>query len=350
MINSAIFETQRQIYMNISIRSTFLLILTLTYAVIQSQYTETINSNRPGQSQGAFAVGTSVLQFESGAFLGNEIHTLLNTDTDIVGLNFSARYGVWKEALEINTIIQLQSNTTTFTTGATNSTQNTDFSRLSLGAKYLVYDPYKNRALEKPNLYSYHDQFKFKWKTLIPAVSVYGGVNYRGSDNSITPPQLEGFSPIVLLATQNNWARWVWVNNFMFEDFTTDFSSFTWITTLTRSIAQKWAVFGEFQLINGDLNIDQIFRLGGAYLILKDLQVDISGLTNFKDTPSRIQAEIGLSYRLDFHKSDEHIQESKTKKSDKVLPGEKKSKKKKKKRKNRKDAIDFEDDGDGIQL
>ena len=31
-----------------------------------SQYTEVINSNRPGTSQGAFSVGKNVLQFELG--------------------------------------------------------------------------------------------------------------------------------------------------------------------------------------------------------------------------------------------------------------------------------------------
>ena len=30
-----------------------------------SQYTEVINSNRPGSSHGAFSVGVNVLQFES---------------------------------------------------------------------------------------------------------------------------------------------------------------------------------------------------------------------------------------------------------------------------------------------
>ena len=33
-----------------------------------SQYTETINSNRPGTSHGAFSVGRDVLQFEIGGF------------------------------------------------------------------------------------------------------------------------------------------------------------------------------------------------------------------------------------------------------------------------------------------
>ena len=37
-----------------------------------AQYTDVINSNRPGASQSAFSVGTNVLQFEIGPYLMNE--------------------------------------------------------------------------------------------------------------------------------------------------------------------------------------------------------------------------------------------------------------------------------------
>jgi len=329
--------------MNVSKISTFLIAFLVLCTAAYGQYTETINSNRPGQSQGAFAVGNGVLQLESGIFYGNDDHNLLNTDTDILGFDFNVRYGFWREALEVNAIVQFQSNTIAFTTGSLSDVEQADFSRLTIGAKYLFYDPYKNAEEEKPNYYSYHDNFKFKWKSLIPAVSVFLGVNYRGEENRITPPQLEGISPILLVATQNNWGRWVWVNNFIVEDFTTDFPSQTWISTMTHSFSEKWAAFGEFQLINGDLNSDQIVRLGGAYLFTKDFQIDVSGLLNFKDTPSRNQVALGLSYRFDFHGLDEIIEEKENtddKKKDKDS-----SKKKKKKKKKRKDTIDFEDDG-----
>ena len=38
----------------------------INFSLLNSQYTETINSNRPGLSQGAFSVGKDVLQFELG--------------------------------------------------------------------------------------------------------------------------------------------------------------------------------------------------------------------------------------------------------------------------------------------
>ncbi|MDX1463741.1 MAG: transporter, partial [Marinirhabdus sp.] len=78
-----------------------------------AQYTEMINTNRPGVSQGAFSVGTNVLQFETGFSLGKEKHELLNTETSTFGWDYSARYGFWKEELEVSIIGSLQSNTVT---------------------------------------------------------------------------------------------------------------------------------------------------------------------------------------------------------------------------------------------
>ena len=43
-----------------------------------SQYTETINSNRPGTSHGAFSVGRDVLQFEVGLKNYSLTHSNLN--------------------------------------------------------------------------------------------------------------------------------------------------------------------------------------------------------------------------------------------------------------------------------
>ena len=38
----------------------------LSSSLSYAQYTNLINSNRPGSSQGAFAVGVNVIQFETG--------------------------------------------------------------------------------------------------------------------------------------------------------------------------------------------------------------------------------------------------------------------------------------------
>ena len=67
-----------------------------------SQYTETINSNRPGTSHGAFSVGRDVLQFEIGGNNYSFSHANLN-DSEIRGINavYNIRYGLYLENLEI---------------------------------------------------------------------------------------------------------------------------------------------------------------------------------------------------------------------------------------------------------
>ena len=65
-----------------------------------SQYTETINSNRPGSSEGSFSVGIDVLQFESGLSLRN---VMLNKITLFdYELTNKFRYGIISEKLEFN--------------------------------------------------------------------------------------------------------------------------------------------------------------------------------------------------------------------------------------------------------
>ncbi|MBT8318761.1 MAG: transporter [Gramella sp.] len=278
---------------------------------LHAQYTETINSNRPGQSQGAFAVGTNVIQLESGVFFGNEEHTALGTDTDLWGIDYQLRYGLLFENLELNLTGAYESQDIFRNfLGTTSEGKISNFRSNTIGAKYLIFDPYVSLEEDKPNLYSWKANQKFKWKTLIPAVSLYAGANFSFGDN---PYLYEGegkFSPKAAIITQNNWGRWVLVLNFIADKLTEDFRSYTGIVTFTHTLSQNLAVFGEYQTIKSDIYADDILRAGGAYLIGKDFQFDISGLVNFKDTPSKWQVAAGVSYRFDMHQIDEFLEDS----------------------------------------
>lgn len=282
-----------------------ILLLSLSTYTANAQYTETINSNRPGQSQGAFAPGRGVLQAEIGTTLGRESHNLRFTETDNIGVDFALRYGAIKEQLEFIVDGNFLYEDITPTAGNAEPYTQSGFPIITAGAKYLVYDPYKNRE-DKINLYSYWANRRFKWNTLIPAVSVYAGANYAyETDNPFLPESQRGFTPKAILITQHNWGRWVWVNNFIYDQFTTDFPTKAWITTMTHSFNPKIAAFAEFQFISSDVYSDDLLRFGSAYLISRNFQVDISALINFKETPERQQLGLGLSYRLDFHSKDE---------------------------------------------
>jgi len=298
-------------YLNMPKACLYTMLLVMITTSTFAQYTETINSNRPGQSQGAFAVGTNVLQLETGPYFGNDEHLGLGTDTDIWGIDYELRYGLLFERLELNLsgAFENQDITRSFL-GVDGESNRRNFKSNTIGAKYLVFDPYVSLAEDKPNLYSWKANQRFRWKTLIPAVSIYVGANFSFGDN---PYLFEGegkFSPKAAIITQNNWGRWVLVLNFIADKLTEDFRSYVGIATMTHAVTPNFAVFGEYQAIKGDIYADDLLRAGGAYLIGENLQFDVSGLINFKDTPSRWQVAAGISYRLDLHKVDEFLEES----------------------------------------
>tara|TARA_R110001592_G_scaffold236012_5_gene494225 strand:- start:1169 stop:2128 length:960 start_codon:yes stop_codon:yes gene_type:complete len=269
-----------------------------------SQYTDVINSNRPGVSRSAFSVGTKVAQFEVGPYFIKEKRTpALQTETSGYGIDFAARYGLLLEQLELNIEGTYQNDKKTYFSTVPFDENRSNFKNLTIGAKYLIFDPYKNSENEKPNLYSWKANHQFKWSSLIPAVSAYIGVNYDTKNNPYTAPGVEGISPKVMIISQNNFnSGWVFVINLIKDRIGTDQSDFSYILTLTHSFSPKWVVFGETQGIKSDFYADNLFRFGGAYLWGKDFQLDTAITLNTKDTPSVFSVNFGASYRLDFHK------------------------------------------------
>ncbi len=282
---------------------------TATYA----QYTETINSNHPGQSQGGFSVGTNVLQFEGGLAFGRERHELLDTKASAFGLNYAIRYGLYFEALELNfsgTYLG-QNVTETFANGDETKFGLSGFPMNTLGLKYLIWDPWKRKKEEKPNLKSWRENHRWKWKFLIPSISAFAGANFVFSSSPYRFEEEPSISPRFAVITQSDWKdRWVLVSNIIVDKVTTEFPSYEFLLTLTHTLKNpKWAVFGEYQGIKSDFYSDIIARGGAAYLIHKDFQVEAELMTSFKNTPSRFYFTLGASYRLDWHKKDEIIRD-----------------------------------------
>ena len=262
--------------------------------------------------------------------------------------DFAARYGLFFEQLEINIEGIYQSDKTTINrSGVSFENKRGNFRTFAIGAKYLVYDPYKNRD-DKPNLYSWNANHSFKWNNLIPAVSVYVGANFDSKDNPFLLPGVSGFSPKVMIATQNNLSGgWVFVMNLIKDRIGTDQSEFQYILTLTHSFSQQWAVFAETQGIKSDIYADNLFRFGGAYLFNDKFQLDTAVTLNTKDTPSVFNISLGASYRFDFHEDpDENAEteEEKAKRKEREKGFKKKKKEsKKKKRSNKRKNKDGDD-------
>lgn len=274
-----------------------------------SQYTDLINTNRPGQSQGAFSVGRDVYQLEWGLGYGKEKHDLLNTKTNGIFTEYAIRVGVFFEELEFNITGAFQQHDIEYMDfGYSEKIRN--FARNTLGVKYLIYDPNIDRIKRGPNLYSWRKNNRFQLEDLIPAISVYGGVNLDTSNNPFIYENDFTVSPKFMIVTQNNWiGGWVFVTNLIADRVSTDFPSYEYILTLTHTLRTGTSMFIENHGIFSDFYADQILRLGIAQLISPNLHIDASAQINFKDTPTKTYGTIGLSYRMDRHTDDDYVEE-----------------------------------------
>ena len=319
-----------------SLQSLFLLLFGITAQLSFGQFTDEINSNRPGKSMMAYAVGKKIIQTETGVTYVSEDHNLLGYNANGFIGELDIRYGVWKEELEIIGEIEYQNDK--LTNGLFNEKRN-GFKQLTLGAKFLIYDPFKNYE-EKVNIYSWKANRKFKWRQFIPAFSMYAGANFSVGDNpfNYAPANIKepSFSPKVTAIAQNHFGgRWVLVTNLTYDKIGTDFASINYILTLTRGFNAKWSGFIENQGYSGDYYSDSVFRVGAAFLFDKNMQVDASVGKNIKDTPGLFNAGIGFSWRFaDQYKEVKLAKPGTESKTDKKV-----KKKAEKEAKKRKDAV-----------
>jgi len=289
------------------------------------QHTDQINSNRPGETMSAYAVGKSVIQIETGVYGIKQNHSLLNYDANGFGIDATLRWGLLLERLELIADIQYQNEkyTTLF-----NSSNRADFKQTVLGAKYLIYDPFKNYE-KKVNIYSYKANRAFNWHQLIPAVSLFAGANFTMAENPYSFSPESSVSPKIILITQNHLGdgKWVFVTNIIADYVTTDFPSYGYVLTLTRGFNDKWSGFVENQGFKSDFYSDAIVRGGAAYLVNKDLQIDASISTSLKDTPSALYGGIGFSWRYDANYQEVRINIDNTDSNRKASKRAKKTKK-----------------------
>ncbi len=291
---------------------------------IKAQYTDQINSNRPGASIGAFAVGKNVIQAEIGLAFQQYTHSGYNNSTFQGGVGFMAlRWGFLKETLELTIESQyLKGSLNSKITSISNRSSKNGFLQNFIGVKYLIYDPFrKEREL---NVYSWKANNGFKLRDLIPAVSMTLGSNISFEKNNPFPfNNIFGniYRPIFFqnlgvpvdkepffhlrgtLATQSHFlGSWVFVTNFTYDRYLSIDPMMTYILTLTHTINPLWSVYIEHQGSNSDLYRYSLFRTGFAYLYSDNIQVEATLGGSTKSTPSRILANVGVSYRLDFHK------------------------------------------------
>jgi hypothetical protein len=293
------------------------------------QYTDVINSNRPGNSMSAFSVGKTVIQLESGVSYIKERHNVLDYNATGFGIDFTGRYGFYKEQLEaiVNFNYQKDTYQTPFL-----DTKRSGLKTTTIGFKYLAFDPMKNYET-KIDMYSWKKNHKYNWHQLIPAVAVYAGFNYNSSSNPFwrTTEKMATLAPKAMVITQNILpGAWVFVTNVFVDQVSSVNQSMGYVVTLTKGFNDQWSGFLENKGIKSDYYSDGIFTVGAAYLFNSDIQIDASISRNYKDTPRLLYGGIGFSWRYDTNYEEVMLRApKKDKKKDKSTKGKDKEKTKK---------------------
>ncbi len=89
-------------------RVSLLFLFIFSSQIINAQYTEIINSKRPGLSESPYSIGTNVFQFETGFFYRSSNNKSFLSRPKIIGGELFFRYGRFSEKLEFNLNIAYQ--------------------------------------------------------------------------------------------------------------------------------------------------------------------------------------------------------------------------------------------------
>ncbi|WP_448607365.1 transporter [Paenimyroides ceti] len=277
------------------------LIITLFLICFQSygQYTTEINTNRPSLSMGAYSVSKGIIQIETGLGMQKDSYDS-ETYNDRIGADVQLRFGVMNENLEL--IADFKYDATNQTVYATEN-KFSGFRNATIGAKYLLYDSYKN-YVDKVNVLSWRANQRYKWRRLVPAVSVFVGADFKS--DKYWHPNMPAASIKGMIITQQHISNHLsFVTNLIIENAENDdFRSYGYIATLSYGFNQRWSVFAEnqgyFREYEGEkipFKDDCIFRAGFTFLVHRNLQFDISGGTGIGDNPQKYLGQIGVSWR-----------------------------------------------------
>lgn len=275
------------------------LILLFLTGVIYAQYTEVINSKRPGFSESPFGIGTKVYQIESGLFYQYDQNPNLFNVKKSRGLDLFLRSGFIWEKFEINANFKLQKDDIIQNTLTGNTNPIGGINQFTIGAKYLFYMPkYKDPSKE---IRSWKRKMAFDWKRLIPSVGLYIGYNTNLVSSNY---KAISSSPKAAILLQNDFSnRLILVTNIVGDYLTLKGKrTFGYIATITYSVTPQFSFFGEHQAMYSFNSKKIDFGGGIAYLINKDYQLGLSVRTDHQFDYLNIYGAVGLSYRIDKHK------------------------------------------------
>ena len=277
----------------------------LFFALLQhdtyAQFTEVVNSNRPGFSESPYSVGTKVYQLEAGLFYRNTKTVPTFSIPESFGTRLVFRTSFFLEKLELNTHVSFQRDKIAFKNIFSSQYSISGLSEFTIGAKYLVYQPKKKDSATR-EIRSWKRKFAFKWSRLIPTVAIYAGVNTNLLSKA---HKVEGLTPKIGVLLQSELRDDLnIITNLYYDKFGSEFSEFSYIFTGTYSFNPRWSTFIETQGIHNKYVTKNNFGTGLAYLYHRNLQIDGSVRYLAESSTKGAYVSIGATYRLDRHVDD----------------------------------------------
>lgn len=265
---------------------------------LQAQYTDIINSNKPGFSESPYSVGTGVYQFESNFFFKNTSIEPLFSRPQAYGVDLLFRTSFFLEKLELNAQLTYQKDKVAFKNIFTSHYFTSGLSKFTIGAKYLLYQPeYADKSKE---IRSWRKRYSFDKKRFIPSVALYLGVN---TDIVGKAYKTESVSPkIGILLQQNITSEFNIIYNVYYDKMGTDFSEFSYIITATQNFNYNWSGFIEHQATYQSHQNNLNLGAGLAYLFHQDLQINTSARYIKEGKSEGFYGGLGISYRIDKHR------------------------------------------------
>ncbi|WP_392347940.1 transporter [uncultured Polaribacter sp.] len=265
--------------------------------MVFAQYTDVINSNKPGFSESPYSVGRGVYQFESNIFLRNTAINPTFSKPQSLGIDLLFRTSFFLDKLELNAQLTYQKDKIAFKNIFTSHYFTSGLSRMTIGGKYLVYQQtYKDMSKE---IRSWKRKNAFDITRLIPSVAVYLGMN---TDFVNDIHKTGSITPKVGILLQNNLSRnFNVITNFYYDNIGKDFAQYSYIVTLTQSFSNRWSAFFENQMVFQKYQNNINLGAGLAYLYSRNLQFNTSARFLFEGETQGYYAGLGISYRIDKH-------------------------------------------------
>ena len=289
----------------------FFLLLWITPT--KAQYTEIVNSKRPGFSDSPYGVGTKVMQFETGIFYNETDNLAQWARPHSYGAEFLFRWGLFSEKMELNVygtyqedVVKAMKNINLFELTPNEfgnhlpydeGTTINGFSNAFVGVKYLFFE--QQFEDKRKEVRSWKKRTAFDKKRLIPSVGVLVGVH----TDLVSPDYKDDLSFKGAVLLQNDFTnRFVMITNLIADRIGSEEEFYSYLITATYSMNMQWSFFFEHQGKFPKIR-DKEFQLGGglAYLWSQDLQFDISARTNIFADYSHLYFNTGFTWRWDRH-------------------------------------------------